>query len=412
MTQTRTLRLKQLPWYAYLTDLLLWALLALGLGWLLYAFSTGLFGDKSIQTIRLSFKDANEIGKGAIVRMMGVDVGHVKDVRLRADHVEIVVQTSPQRVKIPPGSHVTILFTGLAGAKSIEFTPPQDAWQRHPDGNGRFAEAMGPAFFSQEPIRMKDVNRAQVAVARALERGSNSFMDFFGRQENVQDLQNNIRAAHRVTQSGLAWLSSFEYDLGRFNRQVDEGFQRFSGYARDLSHSTEQTARVLQPSRTQQALRDTARTLNTLSLETRRLTQDLRREKVFDRIHQQQEVFEKRVGIFVEEAIPARGRVENVQEKLTAFSDKVDDAQQFFLSGRPIDLGLARQRIQQLNASVESLNLRLSGKEEPVEPASPPAAQSPVEHPHPEAGAVSPPTAPAIAPAEPDTGTPPGSRTP
>jgi len=174
---------------AIISDILLWLALALLLAYTIYFFAIYLPAQRG-QIITLHFHNANEISKGSPVRMMGTDIGFVSNLRLQQDYVAVTVQTNPGTLPIPSGSKFNILFTGLAGAKSIEVVPPQSP---QPTVNGQ------PVYLVEEPLRMRDTLNASIDVTQALQKGAENITDFFGKKKPVEELQFNIQQAHQIS---------------------------------------------------------------------------------------------------------------------------------------------------------------------------------------------------------------------
>lgn len=177
---------------AIISDILLWVALAGALAYGIYALAIIIPAHRG-QTITLDFYNANEISRGAPVRLMGTDIGFVDNIQLKEDHVEVTVQTDPDALKIPSGAVFTILFTGLGGAKSIEVSLPSEPV---PEVDGE------PVYRVQEPISMRDTLNASLDSVQALQKGSENISDFFGKRKPVEELQFNIRQAHEM--SGIA----------------------------------------------------------------------------------------------------------------------------------------------------------------------------------------------------------------
>jgi phospholipid/cholesterol/gamma-HCH transport system substrate-binding protein len=72
------------------------------------------------------FNNVQELKKGDPVRMAGVDVGRVEDIRLVDDKVDVTMKVQSD-AKIRTGSKASIHFVGLLGQNyvSIDFGPPQ-----------------------------------------------------------------------------------------------------------------------------------------------------------------------------------------------------------------------------------------------------------------------------------------------
>ncbi len=77
-------------------------------------------------SILVSYDSATGLEKRAVVRMAGVKVGYVKDIRLkgRKAEVELIINFG---ISIPKGSMATLASIGLLGEKHIEVLPGEAA---------------------------------------------------------------------------------------------------------------------------------------------------------------------------------------------------------------------------------------------------------------------------------------------
>lgn len=172
---------------SFWSDLALWAVI------LLLAGSIGSYflwfaPQQKTQQVSLNFRDANELTKGSIVRMMGTEIGFVNDIRIMGDHINVNIKTTPGSLDIPSGSTFTVNFTGLVGSKSIEVIPPPLA---KPYLNGK------PHYQVEEPIRLKDTLDYQTDIAQALQRGAENFSDFFGKKKPLEEMKYNVRVSNQ-----------------------------------------------------------------------------------------------------------------------------------------------------------------------------------------------------------------------
>jgi ABC-type transporter Mla subunit MlaD len=161
LTQTQRLltRLKYAAWQ----DVLLWAVV-LAVGWLVIPKVWSKVMPKSPQAIALPFKDSSELSAGSPVRLMGTEVGWVHAVRMQKDHVQVKLRFYRDAPRIPPGALFTIEFSGIAGAKCIEITPPNVK-------NQGVGILVGP-YRVVEPIRMSDVQKGGLLQVDAMREGA------------------------------------------------------------------------------------------------------------------------------------------------------------------------------------------------------------------------------------------------
>lgn len=75
-------------------------------------------------TYTITFQDIDSIVKGSPVRFMGMNVGHVIDLKKRDDYILCKIRVTKKDVKLPDGTKAKVAFNGLGGSKSIELMPP------------------------------------------------------------------------------------------------------------------------------------------------------------------------------------------------------------------------------------------------------------------------------------------------
>lgn len=71
--------------------------------------------------------DVDGLISGSPVRMMGVQIGYVERVKIVGDAVYVQFVLSDKDTTLPKGVIATVEFTGLAGSKSLEIYPPDEA---------------------------------------------------------------------------------------------------------------------------------------------------------------------------------------------------------------------------------------------------------------------------------------------
>ena len=132
---------KRLVWFI---ELFLWAalILALILGFT-YKFATA---DEKNHRYYLFFKDVDGLAQGSPVRMMGFQIGYVRDVKVFGDNIFVSFLVTEKNVTIPEGSSAQVEFYGLGGSKSLEVVPPNES------KNGR----IGEVILTRNPYRVND----------------------------------------------------------------------------------------------------------------------------------------------------------------------------------------------------------------------------------------------------------------
>ena len=93
----------------------------------------------------VSYDSAAGLEKRALVRMAGVKIGYVKDIRLKQSKAEVLLSID-SGINVPRGSKATLASLGLLGEKHIEIMPSEEAKFCLP---GETIEGIPPVSFDQ-----------------------------------------------------------------------------------------------------------------------------------------------------------------------------------------------------------------------------------------------------------------------
>lgn len=170
--------------------------------------------ESTTQKIILPFYNANEITVGSAVRMMGLNIGYVKSVMVRRSHVDVTIVVTSKSLRVPNGAEATVLFTGLAGSKSVEFDLPTESTRQ---SNG---------IFVKNPITLRDVLNSQLQVAIALEGGAQNINNLLSGENSLDVAQRNIKGVENMTQGFLPILS-------QSNQIMRDSQARMSGFTKN-----------------------------------------------------------------------------------------------------------------------------------------------------------------------------------
>lgn len=161
-------------------------------------------------SLLVSYDSAAGLEKRALVRMAGVKVGYVKDIRLKGSKAEVVLNID-YGIKVPRGSKATLASLGLLGEKHIEILPGEEPDFCQP---GETIEGIPPISFDQMGTLLLSIGNEFREIAR-------SFGELLGGEEEKA----NVKAT-------LQNLSSFSEDLKEFfganKEELQQGLQRSS----------------------------------------------------------------------------------------------------------------------------------------------------------------------------------------
>lgn len=104
---------------------------------------------------KIEFKDIDGISKGSPVRIMGVNVGYVRNLKAVGKEIDVEIIITKKNIKIPNGTIARVEFYGLGGSKSIELMPP--------DGS------CDVGILTSNTIRINDVINQAVGLVQVIE---------------------------------------------------------------------------------------------------------------------------------------------------------------------------------------------------------------------------------------------------
>lgn len=94
---------------------------------LLLAFSVSYHNSqKQYETHKIFLSDIDGLIVGSPVKLMGVQVGYVKRLRVVGDSVYIKFVIKDKDLHLPWGTVATVEFSGMAGSRSLELYPPEN----------------------------------------------------------------------------------------------------------------------------------------------------------------------------------------------------------------------------------------------------------------------------------------------
>ncbi len=160
--------------------------------------------------IYLYFKSATGLEKRTGVRLAGVKIGYVDDIRLKGNQAEVVLSIQPD-VQLRKDSSATLAALGLLGEKYIEIIPGAEGEICPPGGS----------IATIEPVGLDQLGSELAAVGVEIKETGRLLREMIG----SEDSQTNIKLI-------LENLASFAADLKEFSRSntaaLEQGIQNGS----------------------------------------------------------------------------------------------------------------------------------------------------------------------------------------
>jgi ABC-type transporter Mla subunit MlaD len=220
---------------AFSSDLILWFVLTLvvvGITTLFDMDAKQLTKHKT--TIMLTLQDAYSLSKGSMVRLMGVPIGYIDNVKLAPNNsVIVLLKLNPEIPSLPTGAKGTVVAYGLGGSKSLDFDLPNTTEKQA--GNGREA-----VLSVSNPLRQKALLQAQIEVAKTLEAGANSLADSLSHFPTIQQ-QGNIAKVRVDSFNMIKGQEAFIQSLINFQQKLSAGAHSAKTLVDTFSSSTDKT---------------------------------------------------------------------------------------------------------------------------------------------------------------------------
>lgn len=157
-------------------------------------------------TYTLVFQDIDGIIEGSPVRFSGLVIGHVRNVEVKKDRLLVQIIVTKPNLKIPDGTRARVEFTGLAGSKSIEMTPPEE------DGL--------KGIIVESPIRLRDFMDTLEIFSNILQSIQNMLLKLT--TENTKEFFEKVKQPRDMTpfQEVLDEALKEERKMGETNKQI------------------------------------------------------------------------------------------------------------------------------------------------------------------------------------------------
>jgi phospholipid/cholesterol/gamma-HCH transport system substrate-binding protein len=182
--------------------------------------------------LTVDFENAAGLEPKANVKMAGVPVGKVEEIRLEGTRARLVLRIDKD-VHIPIDSVASIQTQGLLGEKYVEILPGKRADQMLPPG-GRIAN-------TQPPLNLEEIVRKVSLIADDVKRFTETLSGTFGTEEGKEALTEILRNVREASVVLRNVAGANEERLNRILANVDQ----LSGDLKDISSTNKEDVRVI-----------------------------------------------------------------------------------------------------------------------------------------------------------------------
>lgn len=107
--------------YIWFFEIITW-LLIISVSLFFFIYNTSIKNNLK-NTYYTFFNDVDGLVKGSVVRLMGIDIGYVRDIKIFDNKVFVSFLITKQNIEVPKHATATIAFYGLGGSTSLELDP-------------------------------------------------------------------------------------------------------------------------------------------------------------------------------------------------------------------------------------------------------------------------------------------------
>ena len=195
----------------------------LALGMMIVLFGEVLELSQPTYEVTVHFNKVTGLGPGTPVRMLGIDIGKVREVRFRTDGEGIALTLIiNEPIDIPSDAGLTVLTEGLLGDNYLEFGSGTGA----PLSHAGDAVVTGEAYRSAQEYLKEAVNgfKGTAAVYEDLARNLNKRLsdeEFFGDVKKAAKASAEMMESFKETSSKLQGLADqFSKGVGALSKEI------------------------------------------------------------------------------------------------------------------------------------------------------------------------------------------------
>ncbi|UCC39374.1 MAG: MCE family protein [Candidatus Aminicenantes bacterium] len=181
-----------------------------------------------------SFDTAAGLEKKAVVRMAGVKIGYVKDIRLEKIRAKVLMSLNPG-VEVPRDSKATMAALGLLGEKYIEILPGEEKDFCLP---GSVIEGIPPVSFDQLGSVLLSIGNEVKEMGKALR-------DVLGEEELKTNLKETIQNLSSFTGDLKEFFGESKGNLNQSLEKSSKAIQKFDQRVEEISQNLDELISVL-----------------------------------------------------------------------------------------------------------------------------------------------------------------------
>jgi phospholipid/cholesterol/gamma-HCH transport system substrate-binding protein len=175
------------------------------------------------------FDSTAGLEKRAVVRLAGVKIGYVKDIRLKESRAEVVMVVDAD-MRIPRGSKATVASLGLVGEKYVEIFPGEERGFHEPE------ETIG----ALPSASLDQIGTMLLSIGSEVQELSKSLKNILGDEKSQENFRNALHNLSSFTADLKDFLGQNRTSLDQVIGSSSRAVQNFDQRVKEISDNWEE----------------------------------------------------------------------------------------------------------------------------------------------------------------------------
>jgi len=194
---------------------------------IMFVGDIGILIKKKGYPLYVPFDTVIGLAKRSYVRMSGLKIGYVKDIRLKGNHPEVELQIDPA-IKVQKGSKATMATAGLIGEKYVEIIPGEDEGFFQP----------GDSLLPDVSFDIEQLGKMFLSVGEDVKALGESIKTILGEEESPTSVQGALKDFSELASNMKEFLTEnrqgVRQGIQSTTRAVDSFEKKVEGISQDL----------------------------------------------------------------------------------------------------------------------------------------------------------------------------------
>lgn len=201
---------------------------------IMFVGDIGLVLKKKGYPLYVPFETVIGLAKRSYVRMSGLKIGYVKDIRLKGTHPEVELQIDPA-IKVQKGSKATMATAGLIGEKYVEIIPGED------EG---FLQS-GDSLLPEVSFDIEQLGKMFLSVGEDVKALGESIKTILGEEESPTSVQDALKNFSALTSNLKEFLTENRQGVRQGIQSTTRAVDSFEKKVGDISQDLEEFVAVM-----------------------------------------------------------------------------------------------------------------------------------------------------------------------